>query len=162
MTILWQAQRKGVRQINCPMNGVCQSLLLYLSRKLSKHYKQNSQNRNSKLIPGLCFSRGTCKRSLLRKVLHHLTFNLKLFIFKSATIRCYYQPFIMKCRIHFPQRRKNSALNRESQGKPPQLRSDVLKITVLYLSPHEARKLYCDITALSLVPYKSGTMLAKF
>ena len=119
--------------------------------------------KTSKLIPGLCFSRGTCKRSLLRKVLHHLTFNLKSFIFKLATIRCYYQPFIMNCRrIHFPQRRENSALNRESQGKPPQLRADVLKINVLYLSPHEAHKLYCDIIALSLVPYKSGTMLAKF
>lgn len=68
----------------------------------------------------------------------------------------------MKCRkIHFLQREREQCLAGTSQGKPTQLRADVLKINVLYLSPHEVPKLYSGIIVLSPGLYKSGAVLAK-
>lgn len=152
-------KEKGVRQINCSMNGVCQCLLIYLSRKISAIKICQIKNKNFQISSSFIFQEESI---LLRKVLHHLMFNLKSFIFTLAIIRCYYQSFIMNCRrICFPQERAQ-CLCAESQGKLLQLRADVLKRNVFHLSPHEAGKLYCDIIAFPPVPYKSGTMLVKF
>lgn len=132
---------------------VCSDLFIW--KKILSTIKKipKLKTKTSKLVPSLCSSRGICKRSLLRKVLYHLTFNLKSFIFKSATIRCYYQPFIMNCRrIYFPQRTDSSALHEASQGKPIQLRENLLKINVLYLSPNNAPKLYIVVP----LPYLWG------
>lgn len=48
-----------------------------------------------------------------------------------------------------------------SQGKPTPLRADVLKIYVLYLSPHEAPKLCSGIIVPFPVSCKSRAVLAK-
>lgn len=156
MILLWQTEK--LDRLND--HWMLSAFLFYSNNRYYKKKSLKWKIKTSKLILGLCSS-----RSPQTKVLHHLIFNLKSFIFKSATIRYHYQPFIMSQRKHFLQRKESSAcMEKVKENELIWGRCNKNKCPLLvYLSPDGTPKLCSGgINFMSPVPERSAVTLAQF